>query len=546
MFNYPFAMKKVLLTSLILSFSNLAKSQIIIRFVPDKSLKSSSFQTLVSGQIKQIGTDFSHEVQLELPDRKLNLQFRPSEIKQYDKIYTSEGERPSQAELYEAINGNQKYYLTSINKQFYGLFFSENEEYWSIDTQNDSFYTYQKISKPGDLESICAYYFPQQSLNTAKARVKSPAMAICVEFSVGFVCDYRQYILSDANIAKLEAENLKRLAIIQIIFSPFTFKTDIVFKAIGHMIYTNEDSSPWTTDANKILSEPLADLHSNWQKPEVWKKHKSLIVIGLTGINFSGIYIGYAKSMQNELGMGTFIIKGFLDSSQSIWVASHEMGHVFGAQHDGREDGGGASLMQPNYSSTNWSKRSKEAINASLDDLDQRKLLYECSRISLRYALEKDSIAFEWQTNYDDLEDRFIVEYSSDKEKTWTELSQTAAKGSFTYQYHFISQAPLSEITYYRVRQQGFNEIISNSVAVSVTSTENLTENIKVFPNPFLNQINIQLLVPDNISIYNIVGKCVLNTAQKQSQYTIDTSAWPEGIYLIQAKNSQKVYKIIK
>ncbi|HEY1056861.1 MAG TPA: zinc-dependent metalloprotease, partial [Emticicia sp.] len=296
--------------------------------------------------------------------------------------------------------------------------------------------------------------------------------------------------------------------------------------------------------ANKILSEPLADLYLNWQKPEVWKKHKSLIVIGITGINFSGIYIGYAKSMQNELGMGTFIIKGFLDSSQSTWVASHEMGHVFGAQHDE----GGGSLMQPNYSysATNWSKRSKDSINAALDNLDQRKLLYECSQISLSYALEKDSIAFEWRTNYDDLEDRFIIEFSSDKEKTWTELSQTAATGSFTYQYRFISHVPLSKITYYRVRQQGFNEIISNSVEVSITSTENLTENIKVFPNPFLNQINIQLPAPDNISIYNITGKCMLNTAQKQSQYAIDTSAWPEGIYFIQAKSSQKVYKIIK
>lgn len=545
MFKQSFAMKKGLfLCSLFLGLSIVVYSQTIIRFVPHKSLKSSSSQTLVSGQIKQIGNDFSHEVQLELPDRKLNLQFRPSAIKQYDKIYTSDGERPSQAELYEASSGKQKYYLTSINKQFHGLFFSENEEYWSIDKQDGSFYTYQKISKTEDLESVCAYDLPEQSLSTAKARIKSPAMALCVEFSVGFVCDYKQYIGSGANIAKLEAENLKRLAIIQIIFSPFTFKTDIAFKAIGHMIYTDEDSSPWTTNANKILSEPLADLHSNWQKPEVWKKHKALIVIGITGINFSGIYIGYAKSMQNKLGMGTFIIKGFLDASQSVWVASHEMGHIFGAQHDGRGDG--ASLMQPNYSTTNWSKRSKDAINAALDDLDQRKLLYECSQISLSYELEKDSITFEWQTNYDDLEDKFIIEFSSDKEKTWHELSSKASKGAFTYQYGFISQAPLSEITYYRVRQQGFNEIISNSVAIAITSTENLIENIKVFPNPFVSQIQIQLLAPDNISIYNISGKRVLNTADKQTQHTIDTSAWPAGIYFIQAKSSQKVYKVVK
>ncbi|RZL02597.1 MAG: T9SS type A sorting domain-containing protein [Pedobacter sp.] len=310
------------------------------------------------------------------------------------------------------------------------------------------------------------------------------------------------------------------------------------------MIYTNEDSSPWTTNGTKTVNEASADLHFNWQKPEVWKRYKSLIVIGITGINFSSNLIGYARYHRNELGMGTFIIKGFLNASESLWIAAHEMGHVLGAEHDGRDDG--SSIMQPIYSTTNWSIRSKQAINAMLDNLDQKKLLYECSEIVLSYELEKDSIALEWQTNYDDLEDRFIIEFSSDEQKNWTELSQKASKGVFTYQYRFISQAPLSAVTYYRIRQQGFNEIISNSVSVSITATENLTENIKVFPNPFLNRIHIQLLAPDNISIYNITGKHVLNTADKQSQYTIDTSAWPEGIYFIQAKSSQKVYKVIK
>jgi len=538
--------KGLFLCSLFLGLSIVSYSQTIIRFVPDKSLKSSSSQTLVSGQIKQIGNDFSHAVQLELPDRKLNLQFRPSAIKQYDKIYTSDGELPSQAELYEASSGTQKYYLTSIHKQFHGLFFSENEDYWSIDKQNDSFYTYQKIPKAGGFESTCAYDLPEQSISTTKTRFKPSALATCVEFSVGFVCDYQQFVLSGHNVGRLEAENLKRLAITQLIFAPFTFKTDIVFKAIGHIIYTNEDSSPWTTNATKTLIESSADLHFNWQKPEAWKKHKSLIVIGLTGINFSGRIIGYARYYRNELGIGTFIMKGFLDASQSIWVAAHEMGHVLGAEHDSIQDDGGASLMQPNYSKTNWSSRSKQAINALLDELDQKKLIYECSKISLSYELEKDTISFKWETNYEDVEDKFIIEFSSDKEKTWHELSSKASKGAFTYQYNFISPKPLSEVTYYRVRQQGFNEITSNSVAIAITSTENLPENIKVFPNPFVSQIQIELLIPDDISIYNISGKRIVNTAHKQSQYTIDTSAWPEGTYFIQAKGSQRVHKVVK
>jgi hypothetical protein len=542
-------MKKLLLICyLFTGFSVLTHAQTVIRFVPDKSLRNTDNQTIRSGVIKQTGNDFSHEVQIELPDRKLRLQFRPSPIKQYNKIYTSTGEKASQAELYEAVTDKKRYYLTTINRQFHGLFLSEEGNYSSIDPSNNAFYTYQKIKPIESIGNRCSVDSLIKTININTVRLKSSAMPACLEFPVAFVCDYMHYLFSNFDIAKVEADNLMRLATTQEIFSPYAFKAEISFKAIGNVIYTNQESSPWTTEVTRGLGDAATDLQFSWIKPDEWKKRKSLIVVGLTGINFQGTLPGYGslwgytKAIHNEFGMGSFIIKGSLGYNESRWIFAHEMGHIFGAQHDSDSK----YLMFQNYSTTLWSAFSKESINGILDELNLKNLLRECSRVILTYEIEKDSLAFAWQTNYDDLADSFIIEYSSDEQKTWGEISKKAAKGVYNYQFRFISKVPLGDVTYYRVRQEGTNQIVSNVLRISITSTETLEETIKVFPNPFSNQVTIELLTPARINVFAIDGKRLLSSSAQQTKHTIDTSSWPAGVYFVQVDNNLKVYKIVK
>lgn len=543
-----FAMKKKLLFLCLFSgISLIMQAQTLIRFVPDKSFKSIDAQTLGRGTIRQTGNDFSGEVHIELPEKTLQLRFRPSPIKQYNKVQTSTGEQPSQAELYEAVDDQKKYYLTTIRKQFSGLFLSENGNYSGIAQSKDAFYSYQKMTPNDSADYRCAYNSIISSITTT-ARLRPTALPTCLEFPVAFVNDYMYYLFSNFDAAKVEADNLMRLATTQEIFSPYAFKAEITFKAIGHMVYTNQASSPWTTEITRSLADPATDLQLYWVKPDTWKKHKSLIVAGITGINFQGTLPGYGslwgytKATQNEFGMGSFLIKGFLNADQSRWIFAHEMGHIFGAQHDSDI----RYLMYQLYSTTQWSPFSKTSINSMLDDLNLKNLLRQCPVMTLTYEVEKDSLAFVWKTNYDDLSDSFVIEYSSDEQKTWQSLTQIPAKGVFDYKLRLISKAPLSAITYYRVRQKGFNQIISNVLRISITSSENTAEFIKVFPNPVTNQLNIQLLVADNISIYTITGKRLFRTNAKQSLHLIDTAAWPTGIYFVQADNSKQVYKVIK
>ena len=68
----------------------------------------------------------------------------------------------------------------------------------------------------------------------------------------------------------------------------------------------------------------------------------------------------------------------------------------------------------------------------------------------------------------------------------------------------------------------------------------NLSENMRVYPNPSNNRIYI-LGATESISAFNMLGQEVLN---KQEVKSIDISNWENGIYFIKSGNS--VVKIIK
>jgi len=69
---------------------------------------------------------------------------------------------------------------------------------------------------------------------------------------------------------------------------------------------------------------------------------------------------------------------------------------------------------------------------------------------------------------------------------------------------------------------------------------------IKIYPNPFSNQINIiaKTNEPFQINVYNVQGQVMC----KQSTRTIHTATWPKGIYFVQIElnGKQFVQKIIK
>ena len=87
------------------------------------------------------------------------------------------------------------------------------------------------------------------------------------------------------------------------------------------------------------------------------------------------------------------------------------------------------------------------------------------------------------------------------------------------------------------------------TIEISGLGIDDNKTQVKIAPNPFKEVINLQLnAVVNGCSIIAIDGKTVLTNSHKQSQYAIDLSGYPAGIYFIsiQTDDQQIVRKVVK
>ena len=109
-------------------------------------------------------------------------------------------------------------------------------------------------------------------------------------------------------------------------------------------------------------------------------------------------------------------------------------------------------------------------------------------------------------------------------------------------------------ITCNRTAPQGweyFNWGITGTVTIlNVTPFENNKNRVEVFPNPAENTITVRSLTSDSvtISIYDTLGRAVINTTGVGTQYNIDINILPTGTYLmkITGKDHNETIKFIK
>lgn len=535
---------------LFLCASPALSAQTTVRFVPEDGEKGTGGQPFGRGKIEQTGHDFTQKIRIELPQKTLHLALTPGRLKQYRTVFTSEGEVPSRVELYEATDSLRKYYITAIDRRFYGLLTVENGTIISVEKSGDALYTYQKNTPDEMVGYSCTHDHGRPPNSFSAARSQAALLSGCYEFPIGFVSDYAHYRFLGENISEVEADNLLKLAAAQEIWAPHVFNANISFSVIGQVIQTNEANPPWTTDSRKALGRVWGDLHNVWSKPSEWKKYKSLTLAGITGINFGSTpdelnTWGYGGGGQNEFGMGTVILKDFLTGAQLRWLFAHELGHVFGAGHDNSS----GYVMFSQYGAATWSPQSKDAINATLTKLDTKNWLRECPRLAVIYALKQDSIGLEWQTNYDSVNDSFMIETSTDDGKTWAKVTEIKSKGVFTYKVTLPYTLPLGNGSYFRVRQQGENSLMSNIINVSITAIINApsADDITVYPNPFMHQLTVKSSMPRSLAIFDLTGREILRLSTPKTHHIIDTFLWNFGTYFIRFDDhSSKVYKVTK
>lgn len=87
-------------------------------------------------------------------------------------------------------------------------------------------------------------------------------------------------------------------------------------------------------------------------------------------------------------------------------------------------------------------------------------------------------------------------------------------------------------------------------IGLSISEEEFLR--FKVFPNPVVNQLNIQIPTtssePTNLKIYNVLGKLILEKDITQSETQLDMSSMASGVYLMsfESEKGSKLFKLIK
>lgn len=537
-------MKKLLVFILIIS--NPVIAQTIIRFKSNKIQIDSNNQEF--GQIEQTGESFIGKTILQLADRKINLSLTKSPIKNYKNIIYAEGEALSEVEIFVDCSQATKYFIATINKQFYSLLILENDNLSRLERIKDDVSVFKKNTfiEEQIKEQMDVDLPSKPDLTNFRANNVSG----CVEFPIALIVDFAQYQRYEGvenGRAKLEADNLLKIAAVQELFAPYAFNARISFKVIGQMVFDKPGMAPWPEDDKKInLGQLISYASTAIKKPLAWQNSKLLITMIITGVDYesSNIY-GRGGNNPKESDLGQAIVKGFLDKERLVWVMAHELGHVFGASHD---DG---SIMAPLYEGRayNFSLKSKAEINAVLNNLDTNKWLNVCPEIVLNWDTKNDSLVFFCQTSHDKIGDFFTLEYSEDKTQNWTKIIEIKSSEKFKYQFIIPQKKEYIAGLYFRVRQSGINNITSVNTYILLTPTEEKEMIIQpvVFLDNISNKLIIRSLQMDNVKVYDIYGRQLLHESMMNHEQTIDVSIFSAGIYIVRLEGTSVfTYKVFK
>ena len=82
----------------------------------------------------------------------------------------------------------------------------------------------------------------------------------------------------------------------------------------------------------------------------------------------------------------------------------------------------------------------------------------------------------------------------------------------------------------------------------NVSAAENPLANVKLYPNPTSGQLSIEADDMTSVSVYDLVGQCVMQATAENGQLTFDMSQLQSGIYFIKVNtsNGSAVQRVVK
>lgn len=166
-------------------------------------------------------------------------------------------------------------------------------------------------------------------------------------------------------------------------------------------------------------------------------------------------------------------------------------------------------------------------------------------------ATAENTVDLAWSTASEVNNSHFDIERSSDGKK-FSKIKRVAGSGDKhqTSTYTSIDKAPLSGVSYYRLKQTDFDGTYAYSRIIAV-ELKGFVESIATFPNPATDQIIVKLdhapLQPYGFELLQNNGQVIKEGMLYGPATTLDVSQLTAGIYLLRVKGlTPQTFKIVK
>jgi hypothetical protein len=163
------------------------------------------------------------------------------------------------------------------------------------------------------------------------------------------------------------------------------------------------------------------------------------------------------------------------------------------------------------------------------------------------YATENGNL-LNWETASEENNKGFEIQRSANGEN-WETLDFVAGAGRTleNQTYDYLDEQPINNANYYRLKQMDIDEAYEYSNIVLIDNQLPMDNSIfNIYPNPVSYELAVNSTdIIERVIIYNTLGQVVKEVIISDTQFSIDVSDLPEGIYTLQAQkaNGQLVVK---
>jgi hypothetical protein len=163
----------------------------------------------------------------------------------------------------------------------------------------------------------------------------------------------------------------------------------------------------------------------------------------------------------------------------------------------------------------------------------------------------ENTAALKWATYSEINNAYFEIEHSTDgREFTEIDFVEGAGNSLDYVEYGFVHENPATGKNYYRLRQVDFDGQFTYSEVVVVEFKTRAISEVKVFPNPVVEWVTIEMPTLDNeaiVTVFNVSGQLMKSEiiSTTNNYLRIDVNDWTDGQYFIriQTNDNQVITK---